>query len=69
MNELVLKVKGMGCSGCEQRIQQALTRMHGVQRVSADNRSGVVSVLHDERRASEDAVRQRIEQAGYELIA
>lgn len=69
MNELVLNVKGMSCSGCEQRIEQVLRRLAGVQRASADHRSGVVKVVRDERRAGEDAVRQRIEQAGYEVIA
>ena len=69
MNELVLNVKGMSCGGCEQRIEHLLTRLAGVQRASADHHSGVVRVVHDERRAGEEAVRARIEQAGYQVIA
>ena len=44
METVVLRVSGMACSGCEQRISSVLRRVEGVREVSADHRTGVVRV-------------------------
>ncbi len=65
MKRIELNVTGMSCTGCEQRIQTTLARLAGVVRSRADHRTGVVSVVLDPVRASEDGVRAAIERAGY----
>ena len=67
MEEIKLQVKGMSCSGCEQRIQKVLGRVEGVFRTVADHRAAEVRVMFDPNRTSEQAVRSCIEQAGYEV--
>ena len=67
MKELSLNVGGMDCTGCELRIQTALSRVDGVVRSKADRRSGVVTVVINPAKVSEDAVRSSIRQAGYEV--
>jgi copper chaperone len=67
MEQLHLRVGGISCTGCEQRIERALGDLDGVRRVNADHHAGAVTVLVDDSRADEDAVRSRIERAGYEV--
>lgn len=65
--EASLQVGGMDCTGCENRVKTALTRLEGVIKVDADFRSGRVGVRFDEHRLSEDEVKDRIRSAGYEV--
>ncbi len=67
MEQLVLRVTGMGCTGCEQRIQKALARLEGVRNSTADHRSGEVRVVFDPSRTAPEAVRACIVQSGYEV--
>ena len=69
MKQMDLKVTGMDCSACEQRIQSTLFQLEGVVRSSADHVSGDVTVVIDPPRATEAAVRTAIEQAGYEVAS
>lgn len=67
MKQLELKVSGMTCTGCEQRIAKALSRLEGVVRSTANHQTGRVRVVFDTARTSEQAVRSAIEQTGYEV--
>ncbi|MGH2669742.1 MAG: heavy-metal-associated domain-containing protein [bacterium] len=67
MQQIEFRVSGMSCTGCEQRIQKALSRVDGVVRSSADHHAGRVRVVFDPTRTSKEAVRSCIERAGYEV--
>lgn len=68
MEQIELRVNGMSCRACEQRIEKALAQVDGVLRSAADHRAGQVRVVFDPARASQKSVRSRIEQAGYEVL-
>lgn len=65
MEQVDLRVTGMTCHACEQRIQKALARVEGVVQSVADHRAERVRVMFDPGRTSQDAVRSCIERAGY----
>ena len=44
MKEVVIKVEGMMCSGCENRVQNALKEIAGVDTVVANHEEGTVKV-------------------------
>lgn len=44
MKEVVIKVEGMMCSGCENRVQNALKEVEGVENVVANHEEGTVKV-------------------------
>ena len=67
MQQIEFRVSGMSCRACEERIEKALARVEGVVRSAADHRAGQVWVVFDPTRTFEQAVRSRIEQAGYEV--
>jgi copper chaperone CopZ len=67
MEQLELRVAGMRCTACEQRIQRVLAEVDGVVRSAADHRAAQVTVVFDPARASAETVQDRIKQAGYEV--
>lgn len=68
MGATILRVKGMDCEGCEQRISTVLRRLEGVSAVAADHRSGSVSIDYDEGAVEPGVITERLEQAGYEVV-
>jgi len=65
MEQLDLRVSGMTCHACEQRIERALARVEGVSQSAADHRAARVRVIFDPMRTSEATVRSCIERSGY----
>lgn len=44
MEEINLKVQGIKCGGCENRIKNALKAIEGVKEVEADHTTGTVNI-------------------------
>lgn len=68
MTQVCLKVTGMSCTGCEQRISSALRRLDGVGRVNADHQAATVVVDFDPMAVEEATIVRRLEAAGYEVF-
>ena len=66
MKELEIKVKGMMCNGCENRVQNALKTIEGVKEVVANHATGIVKVTANEE-VSENYIKEKIEDIGYEI--
>lgn len=67
MEQYELTVEGMSCTGCEDRVTTAVTRVEGVHRATADHDTGSVEITAEEE--TEDDVRQAIYDAGYDVSA
>jgi len=65
--EISLKVDGMSCGGCEKSITNALTAHDGVSEVKASHEAGTVDISFDDGKIQADALKQAIENAGFEL--
>jgi|DewCreStandDraft_5_1066085.scaffolds.fasta_scaffold04141_10 copper chaperone CopZ len=63
-----LHVKGMHCTGCETAIEQALKRLPGVEQVEADHRAEKVVAVVDLDQTPLEALRERIDLLGYEVV-
>lgn len=68
MKELVIKVEGMVCNGCENRVQNALKNVEGVVDVLADHTNGTVKVTAKEE-VSKSALEEKIEDIGFEVVS
>lgn len=69
MKELTVKVEGMMCEHCENRVNQALNGLAGVQSAKADAKGNKVDVTYDESKIDEAAIKTGIEDAGYDVVA
>ncbi len=67
MKEITLKVNGMACEGCENRIKNALSTIENVEGVTADHKTGIVTVTSKEEiKISE--VEEKISDIGFEVV-
>ena len=66
MKELILNVEGMMCSGCENRVQNALKTIKGVKDVTASHTDKTVKITLKQD-VEESVIKDKIIDLGYEV--
>ncbi len=69
MEKTVLKIEGMSCDHCKKAVTDALTELDGVERVEVDLEAGQANVSYDPAQATTAAMKEAVEEAGYEVVA
>ena len=67
-NNIKIKVKGMFCTGCEDRIKRALTGLNGVSKVSASFKKEEVDVTYNNELTTQKEIEDKIEDLDYEVL-
>ena len=67
MKELKLRIHGMVCGGCENRVKIALSEISGVESVDADHNTGIVTIK-SEKDLEIAQIKEKIIDLGYEII-
>ena len=67
MKEIILKVNGMMCEGCENRVKNAIGDIIGVENVTADHNTGKV-IVTSKGDVSEETIKETLEDVGYEVV-
>lgn len=67
MKEIKIKVRGMHCSGCENRIKKVLELLDEVESVSASSSEGEVIVTLN-KEINLELIKEQIEDLGFEVI-
>lgn len=65
--EKTLDVKGMSCGHCKMSVEGALKELDGVKEAQADVATGKVQVVFDEAKVDEQALKEAIEDQGYDV--
>ncbi len=68
LQKTTLMVGGMTCAACVRRVESALGAVPGVQEASVNFASSRATVLHDPRTGSLQALKEAVEEAGYEYL-
>ena len=66
MKETKLKINGMMCAGCENRVKSALALIKGVEKVDADHNTGIVTITSKED-IDISKIKEKIIDIGYEI--
>ena len=66
MKETIIKVEGMVCNGCENRVQNALKILEGVEKVVANHKNGTVTIT-SKYEVEENVMKEKIEDLGFEV--
>lgn len=66
MNETTIKITGMSCSGCENRVQNALKTLDDIEEVEADHTTGIVKVT-TKNEVPENAIKAKLTDLGFEV--
>ncbi|HLR51458.1 MAG TPA: copper chaperone CopZ [Candidatus Avamphibacillus sp.] len=67
MKELTLDVKGMSCAHCKSSVEGALGELDGVSSIDVNLDTGKVDVKYDEAKVSAGAMREAVEDQGYDV--
>jgi copper chaperone CopZ len=65
MNTFNGYVPAIHCEGCANSIKRSLGKMPGVEQADIDIASKMVSVLYEPSQVTEEAIRTRLEAAGF----
>ena len=65
MQELTIKVKGMVCGGCENRVKNAVSAVEGIKKVKANHKTGEVKIKGEEINQKE--IEEKIQDIGFEV--
>lgn len=66
MKETIIKVEGMVCGGCENRVQNALKTIEGVENVVANHTNGTVKITSKDE-VEVETLKEKIEDIGFEV--
>ena len=68
MNEIELNVVGMACTGCENRIKNAIKLIENIVDVEASYKTGKVKVIYNnEKEIDIEFIKRKIEDLGFEM--
>lgn len=67
--EKTLNVQGMSCGHCKMSVEGALKNLSGVSAAEVNLAAGNVDVTFDESKVNIDAMKEAIEEQGYEVEA
>ncbi|CDK38772.1 heavy metal translocating P-type ATPase [Halorubrum sp. AJ67] len=62
-----LNVPGMDCPSCVGKIESSVETLDGIEQIDTQVTTGTLSVTHDPGQADSDAIRNRVERAGYDV--
>lgn len=68
MENIILKVNGMHCAGCETRIKNALESIKGVKKVNANHSEKTVEISFRKNSDILDNIKETIEDLGFEVV-
>ena len=66
MKETQIKVNGMVCEGCENRVKNALSTIDGIESVEANHKTGIVTVISNEE-IERSVIEEKIDDIGFEV--
>ncbi len=67
MKELEIKINGMVCGGCENRVKTALSTIEGIESVEANHNTGIVTIKA-EKDLDVVQIKERIVDLGFEIV-
>lgn len=67
MKELELKVEGMHCVGCENRIKNVVGNIDGVKEVKANHETGIVRII-SKKDIDKSEVKNKIENLDFKVV-
>ncbi len=67
MKETKIKVNGMVCEGCENRVKNALSTIDGIESIEANHKTGIVTVMSN-KEIEMSTIEEKIDDLGFEVV-
>ncbi len=68
-NKIEIKISGMSCTGCENRVENVLKNVENVESVNANYNTGIVEIgTNDIKNLDIDMIKETLEDLGYDIL-
>lgn len=68
-NKIEIRISGMSCTGCENRVENILKNVENVKSVNANYNTGIVEIgTNDIKNLDIDVIKETLEDLGYDIL-
>ena len=68
-NKIEIKISGMSCTGCENRVENVLKNIENVESVNANYNTGIVEIgINNIKDLDIDMIKETLEDLGYDIL-
>lgn len=68
-NKIEIRISGMSCTGCENRVENVLKNVENVESVNANYNTGIVEIgTNDIKDLNIDVIKETLEDLGYDIL-
>lgn len=68
-NKIEIKISGMSCTGCENRVENILKTIKNVESVNANYNTGIVEIeTNNIKDLDIDVIKETLEDLGYDIL-
>ena len=68
-NKIEIRISGMSCTGCENRVKNVLKNIENVESVNANYNTGIVEIgTNDIKNLDIDVIKETLEDLGYDIL-
>ena len=68
-NKLEIRISGMSCTGCENRVENVLKNIENVESVNANYNTGIVEIgINNIKDLDIDMIKETLEDLGYDIL-
>ena len=68
-NKIEIKISGMSCTGCENRVENVLKNIENVESVNANYNTGLVEIeTNNIKDLDIDMIKETLEDLGYDIL-
>mgnify|MGYP000864074878 FL=1 len=68
-NKIEIRISGMSCTGCENRVENILKNIKNVKSVNANYNTGIVEIeTNDIKDLDIDIIKETLEDLGYDIL-
>lgn len=68
-NKIEIRISGMSCTGCENRVENVLKNIENVKSVNANYNTGIVEIgTNNIKNLDIDMIKETLEDLGYDIL-
>ena len=68
-NKIEIRISGMSCTGCENRVENVLKNVENVESVNAKYNTGIVEIgINNIKDLDIDMIKETLEDLGYDIL-
>ena len=68
-NKIEIRISGMSCTGCENRVENVLKNIENVESVNANYNTGIVKIeTNNIKDLDIDMIKETLEDLGYDIL-